>query len=94
MIEFLNAAAPWIIIGIYVAVSCAYLSQRDKDDEKHYDKDWLFSIFTLGVITAILLGSKLIGIRFTDATTRTLGILILFNLPILAVSTMHKVKNK
>lgn len=30
MTEFIEAAFPWIITGLFVAVSCAYLSKRKK----------------------------------------------------------------
>jgi len=31
MLEFAKAAFPWIAIGLFVAVACAYLSMKKKD---------------------------------------------------------------
>ncbi len=31
MHEFLMAAFPWIVIGLFVAVACAWMSSKKKD---------------------------------------------------------------
>ena len=30
MLEFLESAMPWIVIGLFVAVACAYMSKKEE----------------------------------------------------------------
>lgn len=58
------------------------------------DRAWAISLFAVGVSTAILAGANAAGITLPDAATRILGVIDLIALPVLAFSTVKKVKNK
>ena len=56
------------------------------------DIAWSISLIVIGVATIILAGSNIVGIEMPDVAVRVLGIVDLIALPILAFSTVKKVK--
>lgn len=53
---------------------------------------WRLSLLIISVCTIILAGSNIIGIELNDVLTRVLGILDLVCLPVLAFTTIKKIK--
>ncbi len=56
------------------------------------DMLWCFSLITIGIATIILAGSNIIGIELPDLAVRIVGIVELIALPVLACSTVKKLK--
>ncbi len=60
--------------------------------KKTNDLMWGLSLLIIGVATVILAGSNVIGIELPDAAVRTVGIVDLIALPVLAYTTIKKLK--
>ncbi len=56
------------------------------------DMLWCFSLMTIGIATIIPAGSNIIGIELPDLAVRIVGIVELIALPVLACSTVKKLK--
>ncbi len=56
------------------------------------DMLWCFSLMIIGIATIILAGSNIIGIELPDLAVRIVGIVELIALPVLACSTVKKLK--
>ncbi len=56
------------------------------------DMLWCFSLMIIGIATIILAGSNIIGIELPDLAVRIVGIVELIALPVLAYSTVKKLK--
>lgn len=54
---------------------------------------WSISLMLIGIVTFILVGANVVGIGLPDVAVRILGIVDLVALPLLAYSTVKKVKN-
>ena len=61
--------------------------------KKKNDLVWSVSLMVIGFATLILTGSNIVGIKLPDVAVRILGIVDLIALPLLAYSTVKKVKN-
>ena len=59
---------------------------------KNINVFWSLSLLIISVCTIILAGSNIIGIELNDVLTRVLGILDLACLPVLAFTTIKKIK--
>lgn len=59
---------------------------------KNINVFWNLSLLIICVCTIILAGSNIIGIELNDVLTRVLGILDLVCLPVLAFTTIKKIK--
>ncbi len=55
---------------------------------------WALSLVTLGICTVILAGASLFRIGLPDMITRGIGLLDLVALPILAYTTVKRLKDK
>lgn len=55
---------------------------------------WSTSLIVIGISTLILAGSGIVGIVIPDVLRVILGICELVSLPVLAFSTVRKVKDK
>ena len=53
---------------------------------------WSISLIVIGIATFILAGASVVGIDLPDVAVRILGIADLVALPILAYSTIRKIK--
>ena len=53
---------------------------------------WSISLIVIGIATFILAGASIVGIDLPDVAVRILGIADLVALPILAYSTIRKIK--
>ena len=60
--------------------------------KKKNDLLWSLSLMVIGILTFILAGSNIVGIELPDVAVRVLGIIDLIAIPILAFSTMKKLK--
>ena len=60
--------------------------------KKKNDLLWSLSLMVIGIVTYILASSNILGIGLPDVVVRVLGIIDLIAIPILAFSTMKKVK--
>lgn len=60
--------------------------------KKKNDLMWCFSLLIISVATIILAGSNIIGIELPDIVVRIIGIVDLITLPVLAYTTVKKVK--
>lgn len=60
--------------------------------KKKNDLMWAFSLMIIGIATIILAGSNIIGTELPDIAVRIIGIIDLIALPILAYSTVKKVR--
>ena len=60
--------------------------------KKKNDLMWCFCLMIIGVATIILAGSNIIGIELPDITVRIIGIVDLIALPVLAYTTVKKIK--
>lgn len=60
--------------------------------KKKNDLIWGFSLIIIGVATIILAGSNIIGIELPDIAVRIIGIVDLIALPVLAYTSIKKVK--
>lgn len=56
------------------------------------DLMWSISLVIIGIATIILSGSNIIGIDLPDVVVRIIGIIDLMALPVLAYTTVKKVK--
>ncbi len=56
------------------------------------DLMWSLSLLIIGIATIILAGSNIIGIELPDAAVRIIGVVDLISLPVLAYSTVTKIK--
>lgn len=63
-------------------------------DSKKINMMWATSLMVIGVATFILAGSNIIGIELPDVMVRVLGVIDLVALPVLAFSTVKKIKNR
>lgn len=63
-------------------------------DSKKINIMWLVSLIIIGVATIILAGANIIGIELSDIASRILGVLDLVSLPVLAFSTVKRLKAK
>lgn len=55
---------------------------------------WLFSLMAVGICSIILGGANLLGIGLSDFMIRGMGLVDLAALPILAYTTVKKLRNK
>lgn len=53
---------------------------------------WGLSLMIIGIATIILAGSNIIGIELPDIAVRITGIIDLIALPVLAYTTVKKIK--
>ncbi|MDE6764219.1 MAG: hypothetical protein K2J73_11165 [Oscillospiraceae bacterium] len=53
---------------------------------------WCFSLLIIGVATIILAGSNIMGIELPDIAVRIIGIVDLIAFPVLAYTTIKKIK--
>lgn len=60
--------------------------------KKKNDLMWCFSLLIISVATIILAGSNIIGMELPDIVVRIIGIVDLIALPVLAYTTVKKVK--
>lgn len=60
--------------------------------KKKNDLLWSLSLLVIGIATIILAGSKIIGFELSDIGIRIIGIVDLISLPILAYTTVKKIK--
>ncbi len=60
--------------------------------KKKNDLLWSLSLFVIGIATIVLAGSNLIGINLPSIAVRILGIIDLIALPVLAFSTVQKMR--
>ena len=60
--------------------------------KKKNDLLWSLSLFVIGITTIVLAGSNLIGINLPGIAVRILGIIDLIALPVLAFSTVQKMR--
>lgn len=60
--------------------------------KKKNDLLWSLSLFVIGIATIVLAGSNLIGINLPSIAVRILGIIDLIALPVLAFSTVKKMR--
>lgn len=60
--------------------------------KKQNDLLWSLSLFVIGIATIVLAGSNLIGINLPGIAVRILGIIDLIALPVLAFSTVQKIR--
>lgn len=54
---------------------------------------WSYSLLAIGICTMISFGSNVLNIGLTDYFIRCIGIIDIIALPILAYTTMIKIKN-
>ena len=55
---------------------------------------WAFSLIVIGICSVILAGSSILGIKLPDLIVRTIGIIDLIALPLLAYTTVKKAKSR
>lgn len=60
--------------------------------KKKNDLMWGFSLLIISVATIILAGSNIIGMELPDIAVRIIGIVDLIALPVLAYTTVRKIK--
>lgn len=60
--------------------------------KKKNDLMWCFTLMIIGIATVILAGSNIIGIELPDIAVRIIGIVDLISLPVLAYTTVKKIK--
>lgn len=53
---------------------------------------WAISLLVIGVATIILAGARLSGVELSAAATRILGVIDLIALPVLAFTTVRRIK--
>ena len=61
-------------------------------NEKALHTLWSVSLMVIGVATVLIVGSNLFQLQLPDSVTGLLGILELVSLPILAFTTVKKLK--
>ncbi|MBQ2451462.1 MAG: hypothetical protein IJZ42_13645 [Lachnospiraceae bacterium] len=60
--------------------------------EKRNNLLWSLSLLVIGIATVILAGSNIIGIELPDIAVRIIGVIDLIALPVLAYTTVKKIK--
>ena len=60
--------------------------------EKRNNLLWSLSLLVIGIATVILAGSNIIGIELPDIAVRIIGVIDLISLPVLAYTTVKKIK--
>ncbi|MBR6627851.1 MAG: hypothetical protein IKL04_07740 [Lachnospiraceae bacterium] len=60
--------------------------------KKKNDLVWSISLLVIGIATIILAGGHIIGIEMSDIAVRIIGVIDLIALPVLAFTTVKKVK--
>lgn len=60
--------------------------------KKKNDLIWGFSLIIIGAATVILAGSNVIGLKLPDIAVRIIGIVDLVALPVLAYTSVRKVR--
>jgi len=60
--------------------------------EKRNNLLWSLSLLVIGIATVILAGSNIIGIELSDIAVRIIGVIDLIALPVLAYTTVKKIK--
>ena len=60
--------------------------------KKKNDLIWGFSLIIIGAATVILAGSNVIGLKLPDIAVRIIGIADLIALPVLAYTSVKKVR--
>ncbi|MBQ2830492.1 MAG: hypothetical protein IJF15_05700 [Oscillospiraceae bacterium] len=63
-------------------------------DSKKINMMWAASLMVIGVVTIMLAGSDIIGIKLPDVMVRVLCVIDLLVLPALVFSTVKKMKNR
>ena len=53
---------------------------------------WSLSLLVIGIATVILVGSNIIGIALPDIAVRITGVLDLIALPVLAYTTVKRIR--
>ena len=53
---------------------------------------WSMSLLVIGIATVILAGSNIIGIALPDIAVRIIGVIDLIALPVLAYTTVKKIR--
>lgn len=59
---------------------------------KRMDLIWAASLVVIGISVIVLAGSNLAGIELPDAVTRIIGLIALIELPVLAFTSVKKLK--
>lgn len=62
--------------------------------KKKNDLMWDFSLIIIGTATIILAGSNVIGLKLPDIAVRIIGIADLIALPVLAYTSVKKIKKE
>ena len=60
--------------------------------EKRNNLLWSLSLLVIGIATVILAGSNIIGIELPDIAVRIIGVIDLIAIPVLAYTTVKKIK--
>lgn len=60
--------------------------------KKKNDLVWGISLIIIGVATVVLAGSNVIGLKLPDIAVRIIGIVDLVALPVLAYTSVRKVR--
>ena len=60
--------------------------------KKKNDLIWCLSLMVIGIATLILAGSNVIGLKLPDIAVRIIGIVDLIALPVLAYTSVKKVR--
>ncbi|MED9903491.1 MAG: hypothetical protein UFG06_04820 [Lachnospiraceae bacterium] len=60
--------------------------------KKKNDLLWSISLLVIGIATLVLVGSNIIGIELSDIVVRIMGVIDLLALPVLAYTTVKKIK--
>ena len=55
---------------------------------------WAISLLVIGIVTIILAGSGLVGVKLSDTATRILGVIDLIAIPVLAFTTVRRIKSR
>lgn len=62
-------------------------------DPKKINIIWSISLIIICIATIILAGANIVGIELPDIIVRILGIIDIVSLPVLAFSTVKKIKS-
>ena len=60
--------------------------------KKRNDLLWSLSLLVIGIATVILAGSNIIGIALPDIAVRITGVIDLIALPVLAYTTVKRIR--
>lgn len=55
---------------------------------------WLISLFVICIATILIAVTNIVGIELPDIVIRILGVLELISIPVLAFTTVKKIKSK